>query len=330
MQIHHFLLLFAATLAIATPVDIFERAVGGACSAPEGSGTCIDRSTCKGISYSQPYCPNDPNNIECCVVHSCTVSQGSGYCRSVSMNGCSGGTFYAGTGPNWPCPGSDDIKCCVKSSAPPNTGGSCSVPQGSGTCRSVSSQGCSGGKFYSGTGPNWPCPGSDDIQCCVTGGTTPPSGDVGARILAKAMTQAGLPYAWGGGTCSGPSGDQPPYDYGEIGFDCSGLVCYAVCQITGRNLFAEGLRNTHNMYCAAESTLKYKKYPIAQRKAGDFVFYGGACDCSNWGNIHHVGIVMTDTAYMWNAPNDSVNRVQQNSIYNFGETPCPYVIRPTA
>lgn len=45
--------------------------------------------------------------------------------------------------------------------------------------------------------PNWPCPGSDDIQCCVTGSTTPPpsNGDVGERILAKAMTQAGQPYA---------------------------------------------------------------------------------------------------------------------------------------
>ena len=38
-------------------------------------GICIDRGQCakkyKGFSYSQPYCPNDPNNIECCVISEC-------------------------------------------------------------------------------------------------------------------------------------------------------------------------------------------------------------------------------------------------------------------
>jgi hypothetical protein len=32
---------------------------------------------------------------------------------------------------------------------------------------------------------------------------------------------------------------------------------------------------------------------------------------------------------MWNAPNDRVNQVQENSIKGFGEEPCPYVIRFT-
>ncbi|KAL9044029.1 MAG: hypothetical protein Q9214_002807, partial [Letrouitia sp. 1 TL-2023] len=111
----------------------------------------------------------------------------------------------------------------------------------------------------------WPCPGDDDIQCCIAGGSgsdpppppTSPS-NVGEKVLAKAKTQAGKPYAWGGGDCDSPTGDQPPWDNGEVGFDCSGLVCYAVCQVTGRDLFSEGLRNTHDMYCASESTLKYK------------------------------------------------------------------------
>ena len=90
------------------------------------------------------------------------------------------------------------------------------------------------------------------------GGDDGGSGDVGESILQKALAQKGTPYAWGGGTCDGPSGDQPPYDYGEVGFDCSGLVAFAVCQVTGRNLFAEGLRVTSTMYCAPESELKYK------------------------------------------------------------------------
>ena len=80
----------------------------------------------------------------------------------------------------------------------------------------------------------------------------------GQKILSKALTAAGTPYAWGGGSCEGPSHDQPPYQYGDIGYDCSGLVCWAVCQVTGRDLFSEGLRVTSNMYCAKEKELKYK------------------------------------------------------------------------
>ena len=84
------------------------------------------------------------------------------------------------------------------------------------------------------------------------------SPDVGKKILDVALTAKGTPYAWGGGTCKGPSGDQPPYDYGEVGYDCSGLVGWAVCKVTGRDLFSEGLRVTGSMYCASEKKLKYK------------------------------------------------------------------------
>lgn len=81
---------------------------------------------------------------------------------------------------------------------------------------------------------------------------------VGQKVLDKAMTAAGVPYAWGGGSCAGATHDQPPYEYGDIGYDCSGLVCWALCQVTGRDLFTEGLRVTSSMYCASESTLGYK------------------------------------------------------------------------
>jgi hypothetical protein len=84
------------------------------------------------------------------------------------------------------------------------------------------------------------------------------SSDVGKEILSTAMTAKGTPYAWGGGACSGPTDDQPPYDYGDVGYDCSGLVCWAVCKVTGRDLFTEGLRVTSSMYCASESKLEYK------------------------------------------------------------------------
>lgn len=84
------------------------------------------------------------------------------------------------------------------------------------------------------------------------------SADVGQKILKTALTTKDTPYAWGGGSCKGPTGDQPPYNYGETGYDCSGLVCWAVCKVTGRDLFSEGLRVTSSMYCASEKKLGYK------------------------------------------------------------------------
>jgi len=152
------------------------------------------------------------------------------------------------------------------------------------------------------------------------------NGSVGAQVLEQAMTQAGLPYAWGGGTCDGPSGDQPPYDYGDTGFDCSGLVCYAVCQITGRDLFSEGLRVTSTMYCASEEELGYTKYPYDERVPGDAIFFGGACECGT-DDIHHVGLAMDSGDRLWNAPSDDSNEVKESSISEFSDDPCPYVIR---
>ncbi|PUU80604.1 hypothetical protein B9Z19DRAFT_974397 [Tuber borchii] len=266
-----------AAAAGASPMDqIFERAVGDKCSAPEGSGTCKSTSACNGISYPQPLCPHDPDDIQCCVEIPCTVSGSNGFCRSVSNNGCSGGTFHPGTGAPWPCPGSDDIQCCIKSTQ------------------------------------------------------NPPSGDVGAKILAKALTAAGTPYAWGGGSCNGPSKDQPPYQYGETGYDCSGLLCWAVCQVTGRDLFKAGLRVTNSMYCASDATLSahgMQKVDYAQRRAGDAVFFGNACNCAQRSTIHHVGIMMDSGTRMWNAPNDQINKVLESNIATFGEKPCPKVVR---
>ncbi|MBV9026447.1 MAG: C40 family peptidase [Streptomycetaceae bacterium] len=54
----------------------------------------------------------------------------------------------------------------------------------------------------------------------------------GAQVVAAAMKWKGTPYSWGGGDTSGPT-----YGVGEgadtNGFDCSGLVLYAVYQASG-------------------------------------------------------------------------------------------------
>ncbi|MEU5843451.1 NlpC/P60 family protein [Rhodococcus sp. NPDC047139] len=53
------------------------------------------------------------------------------------------------------------------------------------------------------------------------------SSDLGNRIVDLAFKYLGLPYVWGGGNISGPSGG---------GFDCSGLTSYAVFGATGITL----------------------------------------------------------------------------------------------
>lgn len=59
-----------------------------------------------------------------------------------------------------------------------------------------------------------------------------PGSAVGQGIVEAAMTQLGMPYVWGGGGPSGPSG----IDYVDgrgPGFDCSGLVQWAIYTATG-------------------------------------------------------------------------------------------------
>ncbi|MCZ4587694.1 peptidoglycan DD-metalloendopeptidase family protein [Rhodococcus opacus] len=48
--------------------------------------------------------------------------------------------------------------------------------------------------------------------------------------IEAASRQQGLPYVWGGGGPDGPTAGQ---GNGELGFDCSGLVLYAVAQASG-------------------------------------------------------------------------------------------------
>jgi len=122
------LLSLLLPIALATPTpSFFERAVGDTCSASEGRGSCQSTSVCKGISYPQDLCPNDPDDIQCCVTIACNVpGAGSGYCRSASNNGCAGGSFHPGTSAPWPCPGDSDIQCCI--AGPTNSGGDGSGP----------------------------------------------------------------------------------------------------------------------------------------------------------------------------------------------------------
>lgn len=87
-------------------------------------------------------------------------------------------------------------------------------------------------------------PAGGPVAGCEDGGPPPPpsgeSDGSGAAIVAAAQAYAGTPYSWGGGDASGPTTGiytSPSLDGTHtVGFDCSGLVIYAVAAATGITL----------------------------------------------------------------------------------------------
>ncbi|MCJ1363809.1 hypothetical protein MMC16_002918 [Acarospora aff. strigata] len=86
-------------------------AINGRCSVNGTPGTCISTATCSGGGgKSNPgFCPNDPDDIQCCTKTSCGSG---GNCRWTDQ--CSG-TTQAGL-----CPGPDTFKCCLSGGSTTN------------------------------------------------------------------------------------------------------------------------------------------------------------------------------------------------------------------
>lgn len=91
------------------------------------------------------------------------------------------------------------------------------------------------------------------------------------RVIKRAESQLGLPYAWGGGNFYGPTkgirdgGVADAHgDYNKIGFDCSGLMMYAFYGV-GHEL----QHYTGYQYTAG------KQVPSSQAKRGDMLFWPG-------------------------------------------------------
>lgn len=115
------------------------------------------------------------------------------------------------------------------------------------------------------------------------GPVRPASGATGSiveRAIARAMSQLGMPYAWGGGNASGPTrgirdGGVADYygDFRKIGFDCSGLMIYA---------YGGSVALPH--YSGYQYTAG-RHVPLSQMRRGDLLFYGVS-------GIHHVALYL--------------------------------------
>ncbi|SFQ56448.1 NlpC/P60 family protein [Amycolatopsis arida] len=139
-----------------------------------------------------------------------------------------------------------------------------------------------------------------------------PSAPAGASVeavIARAMSQLGVPYAWGGGNASGPTrgirdgGVADAHgDYRKIGFDCSGLMIYAFAGVKPLPHYSG------YQYHAG------RKVPLSQLRRGDMLFWG-----YRGGRIHHVALYLGN-GQMIEAPH-SGSRVKVSPVRYGGIMP---------
>lgn len=110
--------------------------------------------------------------------------------------------------------------------------------------------------------------------------TAAPAASTVKTVIDRALSQQGVPYAWGGGNANGPTqgihdgGVADAHgDYNKIGFDCSGLMIYAFA--------AAGVQLPHYSGYQFEAG---RKVPLNQKRPGDMLFW------SSGGRIHHVAL----------------------------------------
>ncbi|MCK0515758.1 NlpC/P60 family protein [Williamsia sp. DF01-3] len=147
-----------------------------------------------------------------------------------------------------------------------------------------------------------PNPGSADL---------PRGGPFGQRAVAAAMKWRGTTYAWGGGNAHGPSkgvGDGGVADsfgdFNKIGFDCSGLMIYAIAQASDQKILLD--HYTVNQL----NDPRGKPVPINALQPGDVVFPGG-------GNPQHVAMYIGN-GQMVEAP-QSGDVVKVSPLSNLGD-----------
>ncbi len=115
----------------------------------------------------------------------------------------------------------------------------------------------------------------ESCSTTTTTGNLPP-GFAGA-FIAVAEQEIGLPYVWGGGTYTGPSGEAAN---GEPGFDCSGLVLYAAYQASGGKV--------RLLHYTGDQINETQPVSWADKQPGDIIFYTYPGDSEP----HHVVIYL--------------------------------------
>jgi cell wall-associated NlpC family hydrolase len=113
------------------------------------------------------------------------------------------------------------------------------------------------------------------LAAVFNGHNEQPPTDLGARIVHYARAEIGTPYAWGGGSTTGPTRGVG-HGAGTVGYDCSGLTLYAVYQATDGRVTLP--RTSHTQRSAGRAVSRN------QLRAGDLIVI------NNDGNWGHVGI----------------------------------------
>jgi cell wall-associated NlpC family hydrolase len=131
----------------------------------------------------------------------------------------------------------------------------------------------------------------------------------GPAILAKAVSQKGVPYCEGGGGINGPSGGGACAK-GVVGYDCMSLAQYAVYQVTGITVPLSpnaDLPGKDGTFIAPDGENTSNLEP------GDVVFFGG----KSLGDYTHSGIY-AGSGQMWDAlePGDTVQAIAFDTVYS--------------
>ena len=142
--------------------------------------------------------------------------------------------------------------------------------------------------------------------------------DFGLRVVETARTAIGLPYVWGGGTINGPSGANT----GGRGFDCSGLVLWAVYVASDGEITLPHLAKTQGGLGELVGTGVGLTFDQSVLAPGDIIAFnltGRVGSAST--DYDHVGIYIGE-GQMLHAPQlgSTVSSVSLNTNYWLGKT----------
>jgi cell wall-associated NlpC family hydrolase len=126
-----------------------------------------------------------------------------------------------------------------------------------------------------------------------------PSNPRAEAVVNAALSQLGVPYAWAGGTATGPTRGTGR-DADVVGFDCSGLALYAYAQI--------GVAVPHQTQAIWRAFQPAIRAP-PDVQPGDLILLSNN---RRPGGIHHVGIYMGDGKVVHAPKSGDVVKIAEN------------------